>query len=454
MAVYFLRSQHISRGKGSKVTRAAAYRAGERILDERTREVYDHSDRCDVAYKEVVLPTDLIDHPEMAWTQDRSILWNAAEFSGLRCNSRLARELLVLLPPEITADQRTALVRSFATDLADRYRTAVDVCIHAPRPTADRRNYHAHLLMTTREVTPEGLGRRTSLEVSGRQRRLLGIQGSSLDEYLALREGWALHVNQALEHAGLSERVDHRSFERQGLDRVPGPNIPEKVLYEERKQGPSPAGDAIRARHRERAAALQEGPAALAAVRVRQEAELKARARDDFARRESEPRKPRWGSLTREERNALRRERYRESRTPDKRDPVRDALKRQAGLKSYYTRMRENPESVREARRRWRSAHADEVNRKQREYRAKNAEAHNERRRTNRRALAVAARESASSLSDESALKWKAYREQHGTGPTADESARRWQNLRSSGSSFGDETVQKPGKKHDLDFGL
>jgi hypothetical protein len=54
MAAYFLRSKHLSRGKGARATRAAAYRAGERIHDERTSEVYDHSDRKDVAYKEVV----------------------------------------------------------------------------------------------------------------------------------------------------------------------------------------------------------------------------------------------------------------------------------------------------------------------------------------------------------------------------------------------------------------
>src|ERR1700679_2235538 len=166
MAVYFLRCTHISRGKGSRVTRAAAYRAGERIRDERTSEVYDHSDRNDVDYKEVVLPTDLAGRDDMAWSQDRAILWNAAEHAGRRRNARLAREWLVLVPVELTAQQRAQLVRRFATEVADKYRCAVDVCSHRPRPGADVRNHHAHLLMTTREVTPDGLGRRTSLELS------------------------------------------------------------------------------------------------------------------------------------------------------------------------------------------------------------------------------------------------------------------------------------------------
>lgn len=170
MATYFLRTKHVSRGKGARVTRAAAYRAGERIRDERTSEVYDYSDRGDVVYKEVILPAELSAHADMAWTQDRATLWNAAEHAGLRRNSRLARELLVLLPPELNPPQRTNLVRTFARELADKYRCAVDLCIHQPRPGADPRNHHAHLLMTTREVTPDGFGPRTSLERSGRER--------------------------------------------------------------------------------------------------------------------------------------------------------------------------------------------------------------------------------------------------------------------------------------------
>jgi hypothetical protein len=202
MATYFLRSRHVSRSKGARVTRAAAYRAGERIHDERTSEVYDYSDRRDVAYKEVVLSSDLDVRNDMAWAKDRSTLWNAAEHAGLRRNSRLAREWLMLLPPELTAPQRIHLVRTFARELADKYRCAVDVSVHTPRPGADRRNHHAHLLMTTREVTPDGLGPRTTLELGGRERHLLGLAGSSRAEYLSIRERWAQVTNQALREAG------------------------------------------------------------------------------------------------------------------------------------------------------------------------------------------------------------------------------------------------------------
>src|SRR5581483_1109521 len=152
MAVYFLRCNILSRGKGARVTRAAAYRAGELIRDERTSELYDHSDRDDVAYKEVVLPADLTGRDDMAWTRDRSTLWNAVEHAGRNRNARLAREFLVLLPLELSPQQRTQLARRFAAELADKYRCAVDVCVHLPRPGADSRNHHAHLMMTARQV--------------------------------------------------------------------------------------------------------------------------------------------------------------------------------------------------------------------------------------------------------------------------------------------------------------
>jgi hypothetical protein len=101
MATYFFRAKHISRSKGARATKAAAYRAGERIRDERTSEVYDYSNRRDIPYKEVVVPSDLAGRSDMAWTQDRTILWNAVEYAGTRRNSRLAREYLVFLPSEV-----------------------------------------------------------------------------------------------------------------------------------------------------------------------------------------------------------------------------------------------------------------------------------------------------------------------------------------------------------------
>jgi hypothetical protein len=447
MATYFLRATHISRGKGALATRAAAYRAGERIKDERTGEVYDYSDRHDVAYKEVVLPSDLAGQADMAWTQDRATLWNAMEYAGVRRNSRVARELLVLLPPELTAEQRSRLVRTFATELSNKYRCAVDCAIHQPRPGADPRNHHAHLLMTTREVAPDGIGARTTLELGGRERHLRGL-GPSRDEYLAIRERWAHVTNEALREAGLNLRVDHRSLERQGIDREPVPTIPEKVFYAERKYGRSAAGDAIRARHRERVAARLQGGAELAFVIERQKRERRDRALEDFKRRDAQPKRTRWSALTRSERNELRRQQYQTRRAIETQDPVGEARRREVARQRYNAARAQNLEVYRKRHRQWRSERSDEVNRKQREYRKTHAEELNRKRREYRRvhadevnrkqrdyrraATQQSQLKSSLSTAEESARKWQEYRQSHGPGPTAEESARSWMALRES----------------------
>jgi hypothetical protein len=383
----------------------------------------------------------------MAWTQNRETLWNAMEHAGLRRNSRVGREWLVFLPPELKPEQRSRLVRTFATELADKYRAALDCTIHQPRPGADPRNFHAHLLMTTREVSPDGIGARTTLELVGRERHLRGL-GSSRDEYLGIRERWAQVTNEALQEAGLAIRVDHRSFKSQGIDREPTPTIPEKVFYAERKHGPSAAGDAIRARHRERVEARLKGGAELARVVERQKREIKARALEDLKRRDAQPKKTPWSALTRSERNELRRQQYEARRVIERQDPEHEARRREVGRQRYHATRAQNPDADRERRRQWRSEHLDEINRKQREYRKTHAEEVNSKRREYRRIHAddvnrkqqeyrrAAIQQTPSKPSPPTALdsarKWREQRQRQGPRPTPEESAQRWKALRES----------------------
>src|ERR1700704_3241058 len=102
MAGYCLLVKTFSRGKGNSATKAAAYRSGERIRDERSGLVHDHTDRTDVAHAEIVLPAEYARRVDMEWALNRSLLWNAVQQSGRNWNSRLAREVLVYVPPEMT----------------------------------------------------------------------------------------------------------------------------------------------------------------------------------------------------------------------------------------------------------------------------------------------------------------------------------------------------------------
>jgi len=98
MASYFVRITSFSRAKGTRITRLAAYRAGERIRDERGGTTYDYSKRDDVGYKEIVLPSHLAESADMDWARNRSTLWNTVEQSSTRRNAQLGREVLVHLP--------------------------------------------------------------------------------------------------------------------------------------------------------------------------------------------------------------------------------------------------------------------------------------------------------------------------------------------------------------------
>src|SRR5580704_13559796 len=203
MAIYFLNLKTFGRANGSSAASAAAYRAGERIRDERTGKTYDHSERRDVMHKEIVLPSRFADE-DMAWARDRASLWNAAESAETRKDARVAREYLVALPVELSPPQRLELVRSFSQELSDRYGFAVDLAIHAPRdfPGSDPRNFHAHLLATTREVGAEGLGAKTALELGDDKRAALGL-GPAINELLWVRERWANITNAAFRDANI-----------------------------------------------------------------------------------------------------------------------------------------------------------------------------------------------------------------------------------------------------------
>jgi RNase H-fold protein (predicted Holliday junction resolvase) len=256
VAIYYLGMKTFGRARGksgSRATSAAAYRAGERIRDERTGAVYDHRRRQDVLHKEILLPSRLAAAgAELDWARSRPSLWNAAERAESRSNARVAREVVLGLPHELSTGERTGLARRFAQELADRYRSAVDLVIHAPR--GDPRNFHAHLLATTREVTEEGLGTKTALELSGTERHRRGLPRWK-EEIASLRERWVGLANEALKAAHVDARVHPPLPWASTADRERAPHLPLAAYYMERRGERSFLADRIRAKHRARLAA-------------------------------------------------------------------------------------------------------------------------------------------------------------------------------------------------------
>ncbi|WP_312930827.1 Ti-type conjugative transfer relaxase TraA [Agrobacterium cavarae] len=216
MAIYHCSAKPVSRSGGRSAVAAIAYRTASLLTNERDGLTHDFTAKKGVVHSEIVLPDDV----DADWALDRSALWNAAEAAERRRDSRVAREFEIALPHELSADARLSLARAFAQDLADRYGAAVDFAIHVPQGKSDIRNVHAHVMMTTREVTPDGLGEKTMIERENRWLLANGLPTSHM-QMRDIRKAFADHANRHLLEAGLDIRVDHRSHLDRGLELSP-----------------------------------------------------------------------------------------------------------------------------------------------------------------------------------------------------------------------------------------
>lgn len=262
MAIFHLSTKTVSRSSGRSAVAAAAYRAGDLLTNERDGVTHDYRQRQGVEHSEIVMPD--------GGSADRSALWNAAEAAEKRKDARTAREWVLAIPAElvpksqhdrelVTGSPDRELVREFAQELARRYGVAVDVAIHAPDREGDQRNHHAHLLVTTRQVTRVGggvaLGEKAAIELSDAKRKRLGL-GSGAEEVTAVRTLWERCANRALEREGKRERIDARTLAAQGIERAATVHLGPAATAMERGGCGSDRGDQGRAQ----AAAAAERP--------------------------------------------------------------------------------------------------------------------------------------------------------------------------------------------------
>lgn len=214
LAIYHCSLKVFSRSKGHSAVAAAAYRSGSKLFDERTGKLHHYENRKGVLDTFLVLP----DNTDAAYT-DRAFLWNSAEQADNRRNSRTARELVLALPHELSDLDRQSLTRDMAGWLMERYRVAVDAAIHKPIDSHgdDPRNHHAHILFSTRTLTPEGFSDKT---------RILDDRKTGAEETALIRDVWETLANDALKQAGFDDiQIDKRSLEEQGVDRIPEVHI-------------------------------------------------------------------------------------------------------------------------------------------------------------------------------------------------------------------------------------
>lgn len=223
MAIFHLSVKTISRSSGRSSVGAAAYRSGERLVNELAGSVHDFGRKKGIGFSAVLLPKGA---PE--WMGNRQELWNAVEQAEARVNSRTARELVLALPVELSADEQVELLTGFVrAELVGRGMVA-DVNLH----DADSHNPHAHVLLTTRCVGPGGFG--------GKVRdwdRVELLEG--------WRMAWAERCNATLAESGSATRVDHRTLAAQGIQREPTRHhgVPGRVARFADRPQPTPIQD-------------------------------------------------------------------------------------------------------------------------------------------------------------------------------------------------------------------
>ena len=199
MAIYHLSAKVISRSSGRSSTASTAYRSGEKIKDERTGLTFDYSQKKGIDASLILTPDNAPD-----WMNNRSRLWNEVEKSEKRKDSQLAREIEVAIPVELSNSQKQELVREFVSEQFVNRGMVADIAFHH----LNSHNPHAHILLTMRDITDDGFGQKNR---DWNRKELL----------VEFRSAWETQVNQALEQAGTSARIDHRSLEAQGINRIP-----------------------------------------------------------------------------------------------------------------------------------------------------------------------------------------------------------------------------------------
>lgn len=230
MPVPHLEIRIIQRSKGSSAVAGAAYQAGEKLFSEYDQKFKDHRRKQqEVVYSEIMLPKNA--PPEYA---DRATLWNSVEEVEKQWNSQLARRFVVALPREVPLEMCPQMLQEYCREHFVSRGMCCDFAIHDPDPPGH--NPHCHIMLTMRAIDENGKWLPKSqkvydLDENGERIKLPSGRWKSHKEdtvdwneqYHAeeWRHGWEVIQNKYLELAGSAERVDMRSYERQGLDTIP-----------------------------------------------------------------------------------------------------------------------------------------------------------------------------------------------------------------------------------------
>jgi len=251
MAIFHWTMQLVKRSKGKSAVGAAAYRSGTKLVNEWDGVTHDYRAKGNVAYSEIMLPA----HAPPAF-QDRSTLWNSVEKIEKAKDSQLARDLEISLPIELSKSEQLELARAYIRDTFVSAGMCADFSYHDKEG-----NPHIHILLTVRPLQPNGewgTKCRKVYDLDERGQRIPDGKGgwknhredtvdwNCREKVEAWRAAWAEYANRALEAAARPERIDHRSYERQGVEQIPTVHMGVAATQMERRGVRTEKGDVNR----------------------------------------------------------------------------------------------------------------------------------------------------------------------------------------------------------------
>ena len=241
IAIYHCSIKIVSRGKGKSAVAAAAYRSGEKLTNEWDGLTHDYTKKGGVVHSEILLPA----HAPPAFS-DRSTMWNSVELSEKSNNAQLAREVEIALPVELSREEQTRLVREYCSSQFVSKGMIADFNLH----DTGSGNPHAHILLTMRPLDEKGAWLPKSkkeyvLDENGEKIRLPSgryktrkvdlMDWNNRENAEVWRRAWADLANEYLEKNNRPERIDHRSYERQGIDQLPTVHVGVSATQMEKK---------------------------------------------------------------------------------------------------------------------------------------------------------------------------------------------------------------------------
>ena len=219
MALYHFHVGQIKRSAGRSAVEAAAYRAGEKLYSEYYGLTSDYTRKGGVIHSEILLPP----HAPSKYA-DRQTLWNAVEEVERNKNAQLAYSFDIALQNEFSTDENITIARQFLLDNFVSRGMIADFAVHQPDEDGGIPNPHFHVLCPIRPLNTDGTWgakQRRVYRANGKFDAVPTTDWGRPETLKAWREAWAALCNAKFEEKGMTCRIDHRSYERQGVEHIP-----------------------------------------------------------------------------------------------------------------------------------------------------------------------------------------------------------------------------------------